>query len=80
MKPKTLQAHFDGEPICLDDPIELKVNTKLLVTVLPEQTSNDEYEAWMFLSRKGLEDAYNNNEPNYSIHLIKEQNPEYERK
>ncbi|GMT49672.1 MAG: hypothetical protein IEMM0008_1211 [bacterium] len=80
MKPKTLQAHFDGEHIRLDDPIELKVNTKLLVTILPEHTSDDEYEAWMLLSRKGLEDAYNDNEPDYSINLIKEQNPDYERR
>ena len=30
----TVKAHFDGEQIQLDEPIELKPNTKLLVTVL----------------------------------------------
>jgi hypothetical protein len=73
----TLHAHFDGTRIQLDDPFELKPNTKLLVTVihLPE-TTND---SWVNLSLQGLDAAYNDDEPEYSLTLIKEQNPAYER-
>jgi hypothetical protein len=32
----TVKAHFDGQQIQLDEPIELKLNVKLLVTVLED--------------------------------------------
>jgi hypothetical protein len=32
----TVKAHFDGQQIQLDEPVELKPNTKLLVTVLED--------------------------------------------
>ena len=73
---QTIPAHFDGEHILLDEPVELEPNTKLLVTVLPKDIEREE---WLELSRKGLQRAYNaNGEPEYSIDLIKEPNPEYE--
>jgi hypothetical protein len=37
-----------------------------------------EREEWLSLSRKRLEDAYETNEIEYSLDLIKEVNPEYE--
>jgi hypothetical protein len=72
---QTFPAHFDGECILLDEPVELEPNTKLLVTVLPKDTEREE---WLELSRKGLEAAYDDKEENYSSELIKEPNPEYE--
>ena len=33
----SIPAHFDGERILLDEPIELQPNTKLIVTVLGEK-------------------------------------------
>jgi hypothetical protein len=74
----TLRAHFDGEQICLDEPFELKPNTKLIVTVLLEEQLDDEREAWLFLSQQGLEAAYGEDEVEYSLNLIKEPNPDYE--
>ena len=73
-----LPAHFDGKQICLDEPFDLKPNTKLIVTVLPDQESDDEYEQWLLLSRQRLEEGYAENEPEYSSDLIKEVNPDYE--
>ncbi len=73
-----LPAHFDGERICLDESFNLKPNTKLIVTVLPGQESDDEYEAWLHLSGQRLEEAYGENEPEYSSDLLKEVNPDYE--
>ena len=34
----SIPAHFDGERILLDEPIELEPNTKLIVTVLGNTT------------------------------------------
>jgi hypothetical protein len=72
----SIAAHFDGERILLDEPVELEPNTRLIVTVLPNQ--NDERESWLRLSAKRLEDAYGDDEEEYSTDLIKEVNPEYE--
>jgi hypothetical protein len=77
---RTVRAHFDGEHIRLDEPCELEPNTRLLVTVLQEQKLDEEREAWLSLSRRSLENAYGENEPEYSLDLIKEPNPEYERR
>ena len=83
----TLRAHFDGEQIVLDEPFKsrLKPNTRLIVTVLPEPESEQEFEenkkerqAWLQTSMKGLENAYSEDEVEYSLDLIKESNPEYE--
>ena len=74
----SLSAHFDGERICLDEPFDLDPDTKLIVTVLPEQESDDEHRAWLILSGQRLEDAYGENDPEYSSDLLKEVNPCYE--
>jgi hypothetical protein len=72
-----LRAHFDGSQILLDDPFELKPNTKLLIKVIsPEQ---EEVESWYDLSMNGLGAAYGNDEPEYPVSLIKEYNAYYER-
>lgn len=80
-----LRAHFDGQKIVLDEPIKLKPNTKLIVAVLPEpetEPKNDkvqeEREAWLQISMQGLENAYSEDEVEYSLDLIKEPNPDYE--
>lgn len=72
---QTIPAHFDGQHILLDEPVELEPNTKLLVTVLPKDVEADD---WRRLSADRLEGAYNNGEEEYSLDLIKEPNPEYE--
>ncbi len=74
----TLLAHFNGERICLDEPCDLKPDTKLIVTILPKQELDNEHESWLFLSGQRLENAYGENEPEYSSDLLKEINPNYE--
>lgn len=73
-----LPAHFDGERICLDEPFDLEPNTRLIVTVLSIQEPDTEHEEWLLLSRQRLEEAYGENEPEYSSDLLKEVNPDYE--
>ena len=50
----------------------------MIVTILPKQDA--EREAWLRLSREGLEGAYGEDEAGYPIDAIKEANPEYERR
>lgn len=72
----SIPAHFDGERILLDEPVELEPNTKLIVTVLGK--SDTEHESWLRLSNQGLENAYGTDEDEYSLDLIREANPEYD--
>ena len=45
----------------------------------PDRDSvEDEHQAWLNLSIQGLEEAYGEDEPEYSSNLIKEVNPHYE--
>jgi threonine/homoserine efflux transporter RhtA len=76
MKAFTLRAHFDGQHIQLDEPFELERNTPLAVTVLPEEEARDL--TWSALSVAGLEAAYGDAEPEYSVDLIVRPNPDYE--
>lgn len=77
METKTLRAHFDGNQILLDEPCELEPNVELIITVLPKP-SDKEREDWARLSLESLARAYSDDEPEYSLDLIKEANPEYE--
>ena len=72
----SILAHFDGENILLDEPVELEPNTKLLIQVLPN--GDDEREQWLTLSKSRLGHAFTNGEDDYPADLIKETNPEYE--
>jgi len=72
----TLQAYFDGRHILLDEPYELEPNTKLVVSVI--DMKDEERDEWRCLFLANLERAYGNDEPEYSLDLIKEANPKYE--
>jgi hypothetical protein len=65
---QTIPAHFDGEHILLDEPVELEPNTKLLVTVLPKDVEREE---WLNLSASRLQGAYDDGEEEYSVDSIK---------
>jgi hypothetical protein len=43
----TLQAHYDGRHIVLDEPYDLPANASLMVTVLPSPADKDSEEAWL---------------------------------
>ena len=73
MEAKTLRAHFDGSQILLDEPFELKPNVELIITLLPK-SSDEEREDWTRLSLESLARAYSDDEPEYSLDLIKEAN------
>lgn len=80
MKPLiTLPAHFDGNSVVLDTPFKLQSNDKLLVTVLQSGNEGDEKNEWITSSLLQLNKAYSEDEPEYSLSLIKEPNAEYKK-
>lgn len=74
----TLQAHFDGKQILLDEPYELAPDTKLVVSVIRMQ--DEERTDLTRFSLANLERTYGEDEPEYSLDLIKEANLKYEGK
>jgi hypothetical protein len=78
MKQVILRAHFDGEQICLDEPFELEPHTPLRVIVGGGETLESEREEWFLLSSQRFAEAYGEDEPEYTLDLIKEPNPDYE--
>ena len=78
MESVVLKAHYDGKNILLDEEYKLEPNTKLLVTVIEDE--DKEKEGFYFLSQKGLSGAYSEDEAEYPLTLVKERNPEYERR
>lgn len=76
MKPVTLPAVFDGQHIQLEEPYELPTHARLLVTVLPTETDPDREEFLRFAAQN-LARAYGPDEPEYTLDMIKEPNPDY---
>lgn len=74
----TLNAHFDGQQIMLDEPFEIPSNAKLLVTVLEDTDS--ERADWMAFSAVALARGYSDDEPEYAVSSLKELNPTYARR
>jgi CelD/BcsL family acetyltransferase involved in cellulose biosynthesis len=74
--PISIPAHFDGERIRLDEPVELERNARLIVTVLPN--GDTDRSAWLQFSVRQLDAAYDGADDDYPLESIKEMNPEYE--
>jgi hypothetical protein len=60
----TLEVHYDGRTIRLDEPHELPPNARLLVTVFAP-TPDAEREGRARLGGEGLARAYTDSEPDY---------------
>ncbi len=69
-----IRGHFDGTQVLLDEPCELKPNTKVIITVVEDDADAD----WYLLGKKNFACAYADDEPEISLDKIKEFNPEYE--
>jgi len=81
MKTITLSATFDGEHIRLEDDYPLPKDARLLVTVAAPVTGDDDKEfrqEWYRFAAQSLAGAYGEDEPEYTMDMIKEANPLYE--
>lgn len=73
-----LNAHFDGETICLDDDYPLSPNSRLLVTVLDEDSTDASDDS--ALAEAALARAFGDDEPEYNEASMIWANPHYERR
>jgi hypothetical protein len=70
-----IHGHYDGTQVLLDEPCELKPNTKVIITVIEDDENDD----WYLLGKKSFARAYADDEPEISLDKIKKFNSEYER-
>ena len=49
----TLQAHYDGRHIILDESYDLPANANLMVTLLPSSSDTDSEEDWLRAASSG---------------------------
>ena len=52
----SIRAHYDGVQVLLDEKVELRHNSRLIVTVLED--SDDDREDFMRMAASGLAGAY----------------------
>ena len=63
----TVQAHFDGQQIRLDEPFTLKPGTKLFVTIVLAEPVDEERQGWLRLAASSLNAAYGQDEVECSL-------------
>ncbi len=75
---QTIEAQvIDHTLLRLLEPLQLPKFTRVMIAVLPVE--DKERTAWLQASARGLNQAYGNDEPEYSPELIQVPNPEFER-
>lgn len=67
---------IDAQHLQLNQPISIPVGSTVVVTIASREES--EMQAWSALSAQGLTAAYGDDEPDYSVRLIREPNPDYQ--
>ena len=68
---------IDSRHLKLKRPIKIAPGSTVLVTIEPAEGVTEDQE-WYLLSSQSLEEAYSENEPDYSLERIKIPNPEYQ--
>ena len=68
---------IDSHHLKLKRPIKIAPGSTVLVTIEPAEGAAEDQE-WYLISSQGLEEAYSENEPDYSLERIKIPNPEYQ--
>jgi len=65
---------IDSTHLELASPIDRPLGSRVVVSVSDEQ---EERELWMRASADGLRGAYGDSEPEYTLEMVKERNPEF---
>lgn len=68
---------IDATHLELFQPIQIPPHSKIMIAVMAADDLADEREFWYQLADQGLAMAYGDDEPDYSLAVIKEPNPEY---
>ncbi len=67
----------DSTHIELSKPIQVSEGSKIMVSVTGVPESDEKRKEWGDASRRSLQRAYGESEPDYSAKMIKEANPDY---
>ena len=68
---------IDSRHLKLKKPIKIAPGSTVMITIEPAEGVAEDRE-WYLLSSQGLEEAYSEDEPEYSLDRIKVPNPEYQ--
>lgn len=68
---------IDSTHLELKNPIQIPPGSKVMITIEPADVIAED-QAWYRLSAQGLQAAYGEHEPEYSLERIKTPNPEYQ--
>ena len=60
----SIQAHYDGVQVLLDEKVKLRRNSRLIVTVLED--SDEDREEFLRMAASGLAGAYSDGEVEYT--------------
>lgn len=74
MKAIETTANFNDKGELIIDNLPVIKNKKAKLLILFEE---NEQEDWYQLSNKGLSAAYGEDEPDYTLNMLKEPNPDY---
>lgn len=67
----------DENHVQLTEPIRAPAGARVFVCLAKHQDPAEEQSAWHEFSLNSLASAYGHSEPEYSLDMIKEPNPEY---
>ena len=62
--PLSIQAHYDGVRVLLDEQVDIPPNTRLLVTILED--SDTDRKSFLDVSSATLADSYSDDEIEYT--------------
>jgi hypothetical protein len=68
---------IDSRHLKLKKPIKIAPGSTVIITIEPAESVAEDYGLYV-LSSQGLEEAYGENEPDYSLERIKISNPDYQ--
>ncbi len=63
---------IDATHLELSEPEDLPPGCKVVFSVMKVDETSGERQQWLAASEAGLQDAYGDSEPDYSVDLIKE--------
>ena len=68
---------IDATHLELFQPIQMPPHSRIVVAVMASGDILDEREAWFKFAAEQFQAAYGENEPEYTLDMIREPNPEY---
>ena len=68
---------LDATHLELSQPIQMRPHTKIMIAVLASDDILEEREAWFRFASEQFQAAYGEDEPEYTLDMIREPNPEY---